>query len=227
MKKIFVLIFVLATFTLLCGCKRSFKVTFEVFDDITEYQIIKKGDTIKPFTPTLEGYTFIAWVYDDEVFDENTKISKNITLQAKWAKNDYTITFLSDGEKFKEEKVEYGDVLKAPIEEPKKDDYIFLGWFYSGSIYSFDKKVTGNMTLNAILVKDSEYTPNIKISFNSTGAKVKLDDITVKRLDQIPALPIVTYDGHTFLGWYNGDEKVEEGDILKEISDFTLVAKWQ
>ena len=226
MKKVFIIVFAF-TLLILCGCKRTFKVTFEVFDDITEYQIVAKGDKIKSFTPTLDGYTFIAWVYDDEEFDEDTKINKNITLQAKWVKNDYTVKFISDGETFKEEKVEYGDILKSPTEDPVKEDYIFLGWFYNGSIYSFDKKVTSNMTLNAILVKDSDYTPNIKISFNSTGAKVTLADITVKRLDEIPELPTVTYDGHTFLGWYLGDERIEEGDILKEISDFTLVAKWQ
>ena len=226
MKKILVLVLVLFSIFLF-GCKRSFKVTFEVFDDVTEYQIVAKGDTIKSFSPTMEGYTFITWVYDDEVFDVNTKITKNITLQAKWVKNDYTITFLKDGEVFKEEKVEYDSILKAPEENPKKEDYIFLGWFYNGSMYSFDKKVKGNMTLNAVLIKDSDYTPNIKISFNSTGAKVTLDDITVKRLDEIPELPTVTYDGHTFLGWYLGDEKIEEGDILKAISDFTLVAKWE
>lgn len=226
MKKILVLMLAILSLFLF-ACKRTFKVTFEVFDDITEYQIVAKGDTIKPFSPTMEGYSFITWVYDDEEFDENTKINKNITLQAKWVKNDYTVTFLKDGEVFKEEKVEYDSVLKAPEEEPVKEDYLFLGWFYNGSMYSFDKKVKGNMTLNAVLIKDSDYTPNIKISFNSTGAKVAFDDITVKRLDEIPELPTVTYDGHTFLGWYLGDKKMEEGDILKEISDFTLIAKWE
>lgn len=226
MKKILVLVLVLFSIFLF-GCKRNFKVTFEVFDDNTEYQIVAKGDTIKPFSPTMEGYTFITWVYDDEVFDVNTKISKNITLQAKWVKNDYTITFLCDGEVFLEEKIEYESILKAPEEDPVKEDYLFLGWFYSGSMYSFDKPVKGNMTLNAVLIKDSEYTPNIKISFNSTGAKVTLDDITVKRLSALPALPTVTYENHTFLGWFLGDEKMEEGDILKETSDFTLIAKWE
>lgn len=226
MKKILVLVLVLFSIFLF-GCKRSFKVTFEVFDDVTEYQIVAKGDTIKSFSPTMEGYTFITWVYDDEVFDVNTKITKNITLQAKWVRNDYTVTFLSDGEVFLEEKIEYESILKAPEEEPSKEDYLFLGWFYSGSMYSFDKPVKGNMTLNAVLVKDSEYTPNIKISFNSTGAKVTLDDITVKRLSALPALPTVTYENHTFLGWYLGDKKMEEGDILKETSDFTLIAKWE
>ena len=226
MKKLSLILIIFLT--ILCAaCKRSYKVTFKINDENTEYQIIVKGDTITDFTPTYTGHSFICWTYEDEEFDVNTKINDNITLYAKWVKNDYTITFLSDGNIIKEETLEYGDLIKEPELEMEKDEYLFLGWFKDGQEFLFNTKIEENIELSAKWVKDSEYKIDIKISFNSTGAKTEYEDIIVKRLDEIPSLPAPAYDGHEFLGWYLGDTKIEEGDILKEIKDFTLIAKWK
>ncbi len=38
----------------------------------------------KPTNPTKEGFVFDGWYYNDEKFDFNTKITKDITLKAHW-----------------------------------------------------------------------------------------------------------------------------------------------
>jgi len=57
----------------------------------------------KPIDPTKDGYKFIGWYLNDKVYDFNSKITKNITLTAKW-------------EKIEESKP---DIPVTPEEEPK------------------------------------------------------------------------------------------------------------
>ncbi len=45
----------------------------------------------KPNDPIKDKYTFLGWYLDDEIFDFNNPITKNITLKAKW-RDDSVIT---------------------------------------------------------------------------------------------------------------------------------------
>ncbi len=48
---------------------------------------VEKGKTVsKPSNPTRSGYTFLGWYNGSTKFDFSTKITKNITLTAKWEK---------------------------------------------------------------------------------------------------------------------------------------------
>ena len=50
---------------------------------------VGKNETIsKPSDPVKSGYKFIGWYLNDELFDFSTKIEKNITLVAKWEKEE-------------------------------------------------------------------------------------------------------------------------------------------
>ena len=50
---------------------------------------MKKDATIqKPNNPTRDGYTFDGWFLNGNLFDFSSKISGNITLEAKWSKAD-------------------------------------------------------------------------------------------------------------------------------------------
>lgn len=48
---------------------------------------VKVGDTIdEPILPANDEYKFMGWYLDNEKFDFNTPIKKNINLEAKWEK---------------------------------------------------------------------------------------------------------------------------------------------
>ncbi len=52
-----------------------------------ESQTITKGNkALIPTSPTKEGYKFIEWQLNDKYFDFNTEITADITLKAKWEK---------------------------------------------------------------------------------------------------------------------------------------------
>lgn len=50
-------------------------------------QIIKEnGIVTKPQNPTKKGYTFLNWTLNNQVYDFNTRVTKDITLKATWTK---------------------------------------------------------------------------------------------------------------------------------------------
>lgn len=63
----------------------EFKVTFNENNgsDAVNVLLVKKGNTVtKPKDPSKDGYTFKYWTYKGEEFNFDTKITKNITLDA-------------------------------------------------------------------------------------------------------------------------------------------------
>lgn len=65
---------------------RTYTVTFNTkLGPGIKTQEVKKGNqVIKPSDPTYEGYTFMGWYLNDEEYDFNSPVEKNITLDAKW-----------------------------------------------------------------------------------------------------------------------------------------------
>lgn len=114
-----------------------------------------KADTINPIkvykgnhigelpTPTKSGYDFLGWYSD--INDENTKhtyetiINSNVTLTAKWAADDYTVTFnpnggeLFDPEHDASQKIAVNKPVKILPGANRSDsttNYSLDGWFY-------------------------------------------------------------------------------------------------
>ena len=52
---------------------------------------IEENNTIRePESPSKDGYTFVGWYHNNKVFDFTTPITNDITLVAKWKKNEST-----------------------------------------------------------------------------------------------------------------------------------------
>ena len=74
-----------------CGCsKKEFTVSFNSNGGSSvSSQSVKDGQSAsKPTDPSKDGYSFVGWFLDlddDDAFDFNSKITKDITLFAKWA----------------------------------------------------------------------------------------------------------------------------------------------
>jgi uncharacterized repeat protein (TIGR02543 family) len=72
--------------------------------------------------PTKEGHTFSGW---SEV--PATMPAEDITIEGTFAVNNYTVTYLVDGEVYATETVAYGSELVLR-EEPTKEGHTFSGW---------------------------------------------------------------------------------------------------
>ena len=61
-----------------------------------ESQYVSNGfKVVKPDDPTKEGYTFLGWCKDGELYDFDTLVSAPFVLVAKWAANDSGVSNIS------------------------------------------------------------------------------------------------------------------------------------
>ena len=85
---------------------------------------IREGKTINvPENPTKEGYTFIGW--DMEIPEKMP--NNDLTINAKWEINEYTITFRDEENVYETIRVKYGDMISLPS-APTKSGYYFINW---------------------------------------------------------------------------------------------------
>lgn len=135
MKKIF-LSFLLIFVFLFSGCIVSYKtVTFDSQGGTAvESQTVKSGEFAQePLAPEKENYEFLGWYFNDSLFDfASTKITNNITLVAKWEKEEveitYTVKFLDrEDNLLKQETVKEGQDATAPV-PPHVDGFLFEQW---------------------------------------------------------------------------------------------------
>ena len=114
---------------------------------------INKGSKVsRPADPTRSGYAFAGWELNNSLFDFNTPVNNNITLNARWneiIKNNYTVSYDSDGgSQVNSQTVIEGNKATKPA-DPTKIGYNFGGWKLNGNPYDFNSPVNDNLTLKA------------------------------------------------------------------------------
>ena len=124
-------------------------------------QIVEKNKlAAKPSNPTKDGYTFLGW-YDnkdlaEKEFDFANPITTNMTLYAKWEKNQennkYAVDFNSNGGSYiNSQIVKKGEFATKPS-NPTKDGYEFLGWYTldnANNYFNFNTAIEKDLTLYA------------------------------------------------------------------------------
>ena len=54
-------------------------------------ETINYNDTItEPNTPSKEGYIFVGWYFNDEIFDFSTKVNSDLNIEARWTNQIYS-----------------------------------------------------------------------------------------------------------------------------------------
>ena len=189
-----------------------------VIDDKIEQTTVKENETVnEPKVPQKDNYDFIGWYVGEEKFDFNTKIDKDLTIRAKYEYNIITITYdLDGGLGLGQETIKRGTVIQIP-EPPFKKDHKFLKWTVNGEEFSFDKKITENITIKAVWVP-IEY---ITITFDTDGGS-EIKPIKIEKYSKINKLEIPTKEGYTFKEWQLSEEMFDTDTILDK--DITLKA---
>lgn len=177
-----------ALFISACSCSKiKYEVTFDIDNKETVVNV-NKGDKVETIEePKKEGYTFDGWYLGEEKYDFNKEVTSDLTLVAKWTKNNvqeepetpvktktYIVKFNTDSESIINDlKVKKNDKVTKPS-DPVKNGYKFLGWYLNGKLYNFDKKVTKNITLVAKWEKLPVINYLIEKVEGSTLGQVKL-----------------------------------------------------
>ena len=189
---------------------------------------IKEGDEFSFATPTKVGYNFIGWFLEDgSLLSTSFNYSNDIDIYAKWEAKSYEVTLDSNGgTDITESKIiiKYDDTLTLP--QVQKDGYTFEGWYNGDELVENGKWNTDN---NISLV--AKWT--VKSFTITNGDNYKADDnrynapfvINTKYGEEF-TLPTLEATGYTFLGWYNGNEKVVSG-IYNYIDNIVVNSKWE
>lgn len=109
-------------------------------------------------SPQRYGYTFAGWEYEGEPLTTNVwKIAENVTLDAVWENNYFTVTFRQEGQEDVELMIENGDYLTSetapvvPVLLQNRPGYT-LSWDTDIADITQDTLVTTTATANTYFV---------------------------------------------------------------------------
>ena len=182
--------------------ERTYNVTWIVDGEKTVVSYTVGSEIAVPTAPAKEGHTFAGW----DATIPATMPAKDLTFNAKWDINNYTVTWIVDG---KETVVTYA--YGAAVEtaaDPAKEGYTFAGWGAEvpATMPAKNLTFTAKWTVN-------EYTVTWIVDGKETvvtyayGAAVKTIADPAK-------------EGHTFAGW----SAVVPATMPAK--DLTFVAQW-
>lgn len=186
---------------------------------VEEQVVYKDNQVIKPSDPTKDGYIFVGWIFEGNMYDFNTPLVFDMTLVALWEENqetiepvNYKMSFDVDGgTPLVPMNVQKGE--KAPqLPIPTKDGYKFGGWYIDiNHSTRFDETivVTSDMMLHAKWEVDhdnSEASAKLNIvygtgKYSGSGTGFSSHNVFSDSLNQHTATTIVgdkTY-------WEKGD----------------------
>lgn len=147
-----------------------------------------------------------------------------VILVAVIVKNNQTlgleVTFdCHGGTKVESQKLKKGELLEKP-EDPTKEGYEFIGWYYDGEKFDFDQEIDTNIKLEAkwLKVESIKYT----VTFDTDGGNaISEQKIEKGKTAKRPSDP--TRNGYTFVEWtldgesYDFSDKVEKNITLKAV----------
>ena len=99
-----------------------------------------------------------------------------------------------------------------------------------GCAFSGWKPKPDRMPANDTTVVAQWTANNYTVTFNPAGGNVSVTTMSVVYDQEYGTLPVATRTGHTFLGWFTGEEdsahKVTEKTVCNTAFDHTLYAHW-
>ena len=134
--------------------------------------------------PEREGYTFTGWSADF------SNVTSNLNITALYTAKTYNVTFKNwDGSVLKIDAVTYGGTAVPPTEEPKRDDYIFVGWDGDYSNVTADITVVAKFVGHYLTVRFLDYDGTVLwTSITNYGEKAIAPEQPQR-------------EGYSFTGW--------------------------
>ena len=187
---------------------------------VATQNVVHGFTALRPEDPTLEGYAFDGWFYDETEWDFTTAITASITLTAKWTEV-YVVTFDSDGgTSVASQNVADGLTATRPT-DPTLEGYAFDGWFYDGTEWDFATAITASITLTA------NWTAMYIVTFDSDGgSSVPSQTIRDGGMATKPATN-PTKANYVFIEWRKDGEEIAFDFNTPIIAPITLKAIWE
>ena len=224
-KALIIAVLILATVLGLVACADDvFTATF-VTNGGTEVAAMEEVMSVEsaPAT-TRDGYTFAGW-YTDEALTEAAQfpftLTADTTFYAKWTKNEYTATFVTNGGSAVASIT--GSVVEgAPAST--REFYALEGWYLDEGLTQkaqFPYEMSGNTTFYAkwTLAENAAV-----VTFDYAGGSGTETSRIVTKGGKVGELPVPTRAGFEFVGWFDGEKEVTADTEVN--ANTTLIAKW-
>ena len=182
--------------------RKSYTLTVNV-DDATTTSTVLYGAAISVADPSKEGHEFAGWTPALPA----TMPAEDVEVTATWTVNNYTVTWIVDGEE-KTETYAYGATITAPTYT--KDGYVFAGW--DNTIPATMPAENLTFTGSWVNATDTKYTVTIK-TMNTEGG---YDEVTNTYTGETGALVKADYTIEE--GFSLNAASVTEGNILADSS---------
>lgn len=225
---------------------RTINVTFEAMYTAIIYHInynldggVNNSNNIDEYTieeeiaiqaPTKKGYTFTGWTSLSILTPQlNVKIEKgsteDITYNANWQANDYTLTYNPNGGNISSNSVnvtydEWFETIK-----PTREGYEFGGWYCES-----EQVVAGKWQYDSDVVVVARWTTaEFLINYNLVGGTNSPSNPSKYTIDDALTIAIPTKTGYTFTGWTtsNNSTPTINVEIQKGTTgDITYIANW-
>ena len=191
--------------------------------DVTT-QTVTVGESYTLAVPERLGYSFLGWYNGGEKVENGTWTAKsNMTLKAGWEAVIYSISY-------GENSGEHSNVTTYTVEDsvtltaPTRVGYAFDGWTYEGQTepvleVRIEKGSVGNRSYTANWTAN-KYT----LTYDPNGGTLLSITEAVEYGSSYELATPERY-GYTFLGWYEGTTRVENG-VWARLSGASLKAEW-
>lgn len=166
----------------------EFTLTFNLYEGAEPVVITAKyGEAVKaPEVPTREGYEFLGW--DKDI--PETMPGENMEITAQWKTTYVLLTYLVDGEVYKQYQLQPGAAVEPEPEPEAREGYTFSGWnWMSETMPAYNVVVEGSFIAN-------QYT----IIFDTDGGN-HIDPITQDYGTAVTPPADPEREGYTFTGW--------------------------
>uniref|UniRef100_UPI00280469EF InlB B-repeat-containing protein n=1 Tax=uncultured Fibrobacter sp. TaxID=261512 RepID=UPI00280469EF len=187
-------------------------------DSVLQSEVLPYGSavTYKGTTPTREST--VAYNYVFKSFDKAVKsVTGTETYKALYDSSlvTYEVVFKNGSEVVNTQYVEYGKAATAP-ENPTRSGYIFIGWDKSFS------KITAATVVNAMF----SVAPKHQLIVYVDGQVFVEETPEEGSKYVLPEAP--EKEGHTFVGWYDGNTFVgNAGDTITISGDISIEARYE
>ncbi len=193
-------------------------------------QKVEHNKTLSLPTPTKDGYVFLGWYNNEELITEQTVITDDLTIVAKYDSIDnysssYQINYVLNGGSLENSVTKYqtGSTLELPV--PSYDDYLFLGWYsnpeFTGNVCEkISSSDYGNKTFYAKWANpNAEYV----VTFLSQDGEI----VETQKVKYGEKANKVTFDGEAYIDyeWFLGNHIFDFNQVIT--SDITLRANWR
>ena len=189
-------------------------------------QTVHKGTTVILEAPAKEGYLFKGW--KDEKGNsypagEDGKVKITVTgamtLTAVWEARTFTVTYVLLDGKTRTETAAYGQ--NVTLGEEPRTGYTFVGWKDGEKMRQAGETitVTGNVTLTAVWEART-----FTVTYVLLDGKTRTETVAY---GQNVTLGEEKREGHTFVGWKDGEKVYHAGETITVTGDMTLTAEWK